>query len=309
MRKSGRYTSRFEYHSYSLKAKEIMTKIEKKRISILGCGWLGFPLAQRLLELDITLEVKGSTTSASKLPLFEAEGIRGYHFDLTPDFSGDPTNIKSFFESDTLIISIPPKLAKTGQDFHVQQIESVAGIIKDSPIEEIIYISSTSIYPELNRVVTEEDVTAPESSPAPAMVRAENLVASLRPERRVSILRLGGLLGYGRIPGKYVRGQQNMTTGSIPVNYIHRDDAAGIISKIIETGIEDETLNIVAPLHPTRAEVYVSSCALFGWEPPTFIKAEPTPDYKIISPQKFNDIYSYNYRYADPLQFHYELEE
>mgnify|MGYP003615968040 CR=1 FL=1 len=35
------------------------------KISILGCGWLGFPLAQKLIETGY--EVKGSTTSESKL--------------------------------------------------------------------------------------------------------------------------------------------------------------------------------------------------------------------------------------------------
>ena len=37
----------------------------KQRISILGCGWLGLPLAKELL--DRSFEVKGSTTSSNKL--------------------------------------------------------------------------------------------------------------------------------------------------------------------------------------------------------------------------------------------------
>lgn len=286
-----------------------MTKIEKKRISILGCGWLGFPLAQRLLDLNITKDVKGSTTSTAKLPIFEKAGIDGYQFDLIPEFSGDAEKIATFFDADVLVISIPPKLAKTGQDFHVQQIEQVIRAIKKSPVSEIIYISSTSVYPELNRVVTEDDVQTPAESPAPSMVRAENLLMLLRPDRTVSILRLGGLLGYSRIPGKYVRGQQNMTTGSIPVNYIHRDDAAGIIAKMIGTGIKNETFNVVSPLHPTRAEVYVRSCGQFGWESPTFSDPLVQPDFKIISPQKLIEHYHVTYLYTDPLEFHYESDE
>jgi len=286
-----------------------MTKVEKKRVSILGCGWLGFPLAQRLLIHDISSEVKGSTTSASKLALFESEGIQGYQFDLAPDFMADHQQIESFMDCDILIIAIPPKLAKTGQDFHVQQIQAVINAQSYSSTKEIIYISSTSIYPELNRVVTEEDVTFPEQSPAPAMVKAENLLTALRPQKTVSILRLGGLLGYGRIPGKYVRGQKDMTTGSIPVNYIHRDDAAGVIAQIVATGIKNETFNIVAPSHPTREEVYVTGCEQFGWEPPTFITPDPLPDFKIISAEKLGRSYEYEFKYPDPLQFYYESDE
>ncbi|TVQ69093.1 MAG: SDR family NAD(P)-dependent oxidoreductase, partial [Balneolaceae bacterium] len=38
-----------------------------QRISIMGCGWLGFPLGLRLLEQDHF--VRGSTTTKDKIPL------------------------------------------------------------------------------------------------------------------------------------------------------------------------------------------------------------------------------------------------
>jgi len=61
-------------------------KIEKKRISILGCGWLGLQLAKRLRELDITSTIKGSTTSSEKLETFKNEGIQAFNFNLNPGF-------------------------------------------------------------------------------------------------------------------------------------------------------------------------------------------------------------------------------
>ena len=282
------------------------TKVEKKRISILGCGWLGLPLAQRLLTDDISSEVKGSTTSADKIEQFRSLGIQGFVFNLNPELSGEESEIKTFFNTDVLIISIPPKLSKNEPDFHPRQIKSVIENLKDSPVKEIIYISSTSIYPDLNRIVTEEDVTAPEQSPSPAMVEAENLLINLRKEKTVSILRHGGLLGYNRIPGKYVKGQKDMSTGSIPVNYIHRDDAVGIISTIVQQGVVNETFNIVSPLHPTRKDVYKKSCAQFGWEAPTFKEPENSPDFKTISAEKLNSFYKYDFKYPDPLHFYYE---
>lgn len=286
-----------------------MTKVEKKRVSILGCGWLGFPLAQRLLTHDISLVVKGSTTSDRKLALFESEGIIGYQFDLTPNFNCADAQILSFMNCDTLVIAIPPKTAKHGQNFHVHQIQAIVHVLASSSAKEIIYISSTSVYPQINRVLIEDDVYLPEQSASPAMVRAENLLIALRPEKTVCILRLGGLMGYERIPGKYVRGQKDMTTGSIPVNYIHRDDAAKIIAQIIESGIKNETFNIVAPLHPTRKEVYVASCEQFGWESPTFITPDTPPDFKIISSEKLTRYYNHDFRYPNPLLFHYESKE
>ena len=137
----------------------------------------------------------------------------------------------------------------------------------------------------------------------------KNLLESLRPEWNVTILRLGGLLGYNRIPGKYVKGQKDMTTGSIPVNYIHRDDAVGVIINILENGVVNETFNIVAPMHSTRKEVYETTCAQFGWETPTFIEPTSPPDYKTISAEKLDQHYHYTFQFPDPLQFHYTLED
>ncbi len=282
------------------------TKIEKKRISILGCGWLGFPLAQRLISDDISSGVKGSTTSAEKTELFEAAGIEGFLFKLDPELSGENAQISSFFDTDVLVIAIPPRLSKNEADFHPRQIQSVVDIIKASSIKEIIYVSSTSIYPDLNRIVVEDDVSTPEQSASPAMVEAENLLITLRGEKTVSILRHGGLLGYNRIPGKYVKGQKDLTTGSIPVNYIHRDDAAGIIAKMIEEGIVNETFNIVAPQHPTRREVYEKSCRQFGWESPTFTVPQTAPAFKTISASKLSSFYTYQFQFPDPLGFYYE---
>ena len=46
------------------------------KISILGCGWLGFPLAKSLVEKGFS--VKGSTTSENKLSILSTAGILFY---------------------------------------------------------------------------------------------------------------------------------------------------------------------------------------------------------------------------------------
>ena len=284
------------------------SKVEKKQISILGCGWLGFPLAQRLLSLHSTWEVNGSTTSMTKMNAFVQKGILAYMLPLDPEFM-TKEGLDTFFDVDTLLISLPPRLTKNEPGFYVKQMEAIISEIDQSKIRDIIFISSTGIYPELNRIVVEEDVKTPEESASPDIVAAENILTALRPQRNVTILRLGGLLGYNRIPGKYVQGQKDMITGSIPVNYIHRDDAAEMIIQVIETGAINETFNVVAPVHTTRREVYETSCAQFGWETPTFAEPAAKPDFKVISGEKFDQHYKYAFKFPDPLQFYYSLED
>ena len=55
-------------------------KMKNIKISILGCGWLGLPLAKKLIENGY--EVKGSTTSESKLELLKNAGISPYQIKM-----------------------------------------------------------------------------------------------------------------------------------------------------------------------------------------------------------------------------------
>ncbi|MGV3557618.1 SDR family oxidoreductase [Larkinella arboricola] len=269
-------------------------------VSILGCGWLGFPLAERLLDSGYV--VKGSTTSKEKLPIFWKRGIKPYELRLTPTPEGD--DLADFLDTDALIINIPPKAGQQGDVFHPQQIRAVADALRQTgaKIPYILYVSSTSIYPDLNRVVVEDDVMTPDQSLSPAFVEAEQTVLGLG---HSTVLRFGGLLGYNRIPGRYVAGKQGLTTGSVPVNYIHRDDGIQIITAFLNNPQLGQIFNVVAPEHPTREAVYRQNCADFGYETPTFAEpSEPAP-YKIVSPEKLIKTIGYPFQYADPLAFYY----
>ena len=47
-----------------------------KQISIIGCGWLGLPLAKYLSNEGFV--IKGSTTSSKKLELLKTHHIEGF---------------------------------------------------------------------------------------------------------------------------------------------------------------------------------------------------------------------------------------
>jgi len=269
-------------------------------VSIIGCGWIGLPLAELLLREGY--RVKGSTTSAEKIDLLRREGVEAYQLQLMPQPVGD---LDTLLKADTLIIDIPPKAARLGDDFHPQQIQFLIDAIRLSTISHVIYVSSTSVYPELNRVVAEEDVLSPDQSATPALIVAEQIVQTLAPERSVTIVRCGGLMGYDRIPGKYIAGK-TIDSGAVPVNYLHRDDAVGILETVIQQKLVG-IINAVAPEHPSREAIYRKSCADFGYALPTFITPESPVDYKIISPEKLIQATNYQFRYPDPLQFYYGL--
>lgn len=274
----------------------------RRSVTILGCGWLGLPLGAYLVAQGHS--VNGTTTRPERLRALSEAGIVGHTLTLGNSPIAFPEGL---LEADVVVIAIPPKASVQGEDFYPAQIEQLAAALYHSPASHVLLVSSTSVYPELSRVMVEEEVRLPEESAAPALVRAEQAVTGLQPHKRVSLLRCGGLMGYERIPGKYVKGKKDLTTGDVPVNYIHRDDAVAMIAQLIEQELPSATYNVVAPLHPTRREVYVSSCEAFGWEVPTFrTPSSPTP-FKVISAQAIVHDLSYRFQYPDPLLFHYSL--
>lgn len=264
------------------------------KISILGCGWLGLPLGKYLVGNGHS--VKGSTTSESKLALLSEVGIRPFLLELSPTI--ESKNLNDFLTSEVLIITIPPRAGKYGDDFHVQQMESLLEWLPSSTIKSIIYTSSTSVYPNLNRELTENDEVIENH----LLIKVENLLKNL--PQNVTILRCGGLMGAERIPAKYFAGK-TINTGKIPVNYVHREDVIQIVSMIIEQGFCNETFNIVSSEHPIREEVYLKNCEELGFEKPIFEEPLEEIPFKIISPQKLIQRTGYKFIYANPLDFKY----
>ncbi len=273
-------------------------------ISILGCGWLGLPLGKALA--DKGFEVKGSTTSPPKQEQLANNGIRPFliSFQPTPHAEGRPDDsLADFLTADLLIINIPPKVEAQGKDFHVQQIRHLCSLLPASTVRHIIYISSTSVYPDLNREVDELEVLPQEGSNL-TLLRAENQLQSLEPAIGVTILRCGGLMGYDRMPGKYVAGKKGLTTGEVPVNFVHRDDVIAILLEIIRQQHWGPLFNVVAPFHPTRREVYLKNTAEFGLLPPEFSETTGQP-FKIVNGEKLRQFLHYDFIYPDPRYFRY----
>ena len=71
-------------------------------------------------------------------------------------------------------------------NFTFEQIESLMEYLPSSTVKSIIYTSSTSVYPDINREVTEEDEVIENH----ALIKVENLLKSL--PQNVTILRCGG---------------------------------------------------------------------------------------------------------------------
>lgn len=274
--------------------------MKMKTCSIIGLGWLGLPLAERLLTRGCN--VLGSTTTADKLSGLRQKGIDAHLLHLNPAPEG---NLTGLLNANVLIVNVPPRAGQFGDRHHPEQMRLLADAVRSSTVQHVIYVSSTSVYPELNRELVEADVQTPDQSAAPALVEAEQHWLALSPDRLITIVRCAGLMGESRIPGKYVAGR-TVDSGTLPVNYIHQTDAVGLLAAVIRQELTG-TFNAVAPQHPTREAVYRQSCAKFGYALPTFVQPDKSLTFKQINGDKLTQATAYQFVYPDPLTFPYVL--
>jgi len=75
------------------------------KIAILGAGWLGWPLAKKLVEDGYS--VNASTTSANKLDALATDGINPFLIQLLPS-GPEGESLEAFLNVDLLILNIPP---------------------------------------------------------------------------------------------------------------------------------------------------------------------------------------------------------
>ena len=185
-----------------------------KQISILGCGWLGLPLAKSLL--DIGYCIKGSTTSSDKISVLKNTGITPFNINLTEDKIEGEIDL-FLVNSEILIIDIPPKLRRDSKDTSialsmtfVDKIQTLMPFIEKSSIEKVLFISSTSVYADdtSNALsVTEETKPLPDSESGKQLLVSERLLKS-NPNFKTTIIRFGGLIGVDRHPIIFLAGRK-----------------------------------------------------------------------------------------------------
>jgi nucleoside-diphosphate-sugar epimerase len=270
------------------------------QISILGCGWLGLPLAKALLENDFS--VKGSTTSTEKLSTLKNSGIQPYLIALSEE---KPTgNLQSFLENSTiLIIDIPPKLRGSGTENFVSKIKNLIPYLEKSSVQKVLFISSTSVYGEDNLMVTEETELNPDTESGKQLVQTEQLLQS-NPNFKTTILRFGGLIGEDRHPIKFLAGRKNIENPNAPINLIHQQDCIGILLEILRvseiSGQHDklernETFNAVTPFHPSRKDYYTQKATELNLNLPEFNTENNTFGKTILS-NKIQTVLGYTFK-------------
>lgn len=256
-------------------------------ISILGCGWFGMALAKKLIELNYI--VKGSTTSQEKLAILQAEAIQPFLVNFTTEsVVADAT----FFDADALFICIPPKRNSTELLDYPKKINSILAAAENKS-KQVVLISSTSVYADINKTVNENSETAPDTDSGTVVLAAEILFKELFPGN-YTIIRFAGLIGPDRNPGRFFAGKTNVPNGLAPVNLIHQTDAVGIAVKLLEKQAFGITYNACSPNHPPKMDFYVEAAKTSGLAVPEFIKEKK--NWKIVESLNVSEFLGYEFK-------------
>lgn len=251
-----------------------------KTVSIFGCGWLGTPLANSLVNNNFL--VKGTTTSEAKIEKLKSKNIEPYIIRLEQI----PNDILDFLDSEMLIVNIPSK--------NIEGFKNLISFIEKSSIKKVLFVSSTSVFESAEEIITEETIL--KDCP---LKDIEQLFQSNN-NFQTTILRFAGLLGYQRKPGNWFKNGKIIPNPEGVVNMIHQDDCIEIIKQIILQNCWNNTLNACADTHPKRRDFYTKSFFEIGRTTPVFNEKDEK-SIKIIGNKKVKEILNFKFKYPDLL--------
>lgn len=255
-------------------------------IGIIGLGWLGFPLAKKLVEKRC--KVKGTVRSEEKKIQAEAAGIDTMVLDVTLE----QDNYPSFFFEDcsVAIITIPP--SKTPFNSYQNCILKACSYFPKNC--QFIFTSSSSVYAEHVENANEDTKILSDYNFTSQLFLTEKALQQHYKER-MTILRLGGLFGEDRNPAKHLSGKTDLKNPDAPVNIVHLDDVVEVIIQLIQNKIGGEIFNVCCDNHEKRKEFYAKQCEKLNLSAPIFSEVNDT--LKCISNRKLKNTLGFTFKH------------
>ena len=246
-----------------------------------------------------------ATTSEEKASRLRTQGWDTYLLELHPNhISGDA---EGFFTANQLILTVPPGGRRDPEvvNTYPAKIRQALQAAQAGGIQQVLFTSSTGIYGEQQGEVTEDSPLQPATASGKALVEVERLLKTSYADQ-VTILRLAGLVGGNRQPGRWFAGKEEVPGGEQLVNLVHREDVLAAIERVVVHAHWGNTLNICADQHPTKANFYPIASKAIGLTAPTFVTDLKQPRGKIIDNGLGKTVLAFAYQYPDPLVFPFE---
>ncbi|MGO4744507.1 SDR family oxidoreductase [Serratia quinivorans] len=267
-----------------------------KKVAIIGLGWLGMPLALSLMSRGF--DVVGSKTTPDGVEAARMSGIECYQLEMTPELICEPEDLASLLQVDALVVTLPARRTVEGSENYFNAVRMLVDSAMAFDVPRILFTSSTSVYGETTGTVREDSPLQPVSPSGRVLMELERWLHEL-PNTSVDILRLAGLVGVDRHPGRFLAGKVDVKGGSQGVNLVHQDDVIAAIQLLLKLPKGGHVYNLCAPAHPTKREFYPALAGQLHLAPPQFA-AEAEQGGRLVDGSRICNELGFEYQYPDP---------
>jgi len=266
-----------------------------KKIIIVGCGWLGQQIAPTLV--DAGWQVYGSRRSHAAAQSL-APPILGVTLPL--DNTAPSEALLALFKEAWVICTIPPggRAGGSTTDYPVV-LKRLALLCQQAGSKGGIHISSTGVYQGLSGEVDETAVLQVVQPRVALLTEGEQV---LRDNGPWLTLRLSGLMGPGRHPGRFVEGK-TLSGAAHPVNMVHSFDVANAILAILQHWpLAQPYYNLSAPQAVSKAAFYQAALKQLGSTASVNFTAEPTEPARRVLAMALSRDTGFSYQFPDAIQ-------
>jgi len=260
--------------------------MSESSVFILGAGFIGQPLATEMKSNGYDVSV--SIRSKERNPEFVNQGISVFNFEVGNESINLPQRI------DVLVISYPIGSRKIVLGEHLKQAAWIYKHFNFNSLKQVILTSSTSVYPDgLGEI--DETCTARPDDYGLTQLEYEEALRSYFGDKLL-ILRLAGLIGKNRHPGRFLASRAQVQNPQSPVNMVHQGDVIRFVQALVKHGVIGEIFNLCHHDHPPRKVYYRAASKALGLEPPVFSSAQ-IPNPKVIKNNKSKSFFGFDYEF------------
>ena len=225
---------------------------------IVGAGWLGTPLAQTLIDQGHQVTV--TRRSQTRLDEFPLTSVQPALLDLNePHSQQQLIKLIEQHRIERIVGAFPPGFRKGNGQEYAQQWQRLVSAAKQSSVNKLLMVSSTTVYPNLAVDMKEEDATLALaqtnehfSDNARIMLQAEQYVIDSGID--YAIVRCSGLIGSDRHPSRFAM-RLKQVSRKAPANMVHQNDAVAATAFALNQ-IDNEVVNATTPNTVSKAEFY-----------------------------------------------------
>ena len=243
-----------------------MTK--KFSLLIVGCGYVGRPVAQRWMELG--RPVAALTRGGDSVQELTQHGIQP----VVTDWLDANAQWQAPFDPECALVAVPHREdERFGVQTHVVGLQNL--LARFPKLQRLVVLSTTGVYHQNDGGwVDEQSPTEPTRIGPQIALAAEQFLRAQAPQSMATSLRLAGIYGPGRVPLlAKLRSEEPIPVGTGSLNLIHLDDIVAAIARLLEQPAPSP-LYVLSDGHPVeRRQFYLDAARIFQTPTPRFVEA------------------------------------